>query len=481
MRDTTLPGSTAGDRADPKTPPVLALVILWCRDEAARVGEVALLLPYGTTHILGRGDAQTDDGGRRVQFVKQLPGEHTKEPPLAGQRISRRQLALVAQQGELRVEVVGRCATRVNGVPVTGTTSVSPGDTLLLDGELLLGCVRRRPNLRVSPWRAQHERAPRARAFGEPDAHGIVGESEAAWQLRHRIAFVGPSPAHVLITGPSGGGKELVARAIARSSARSEGPWIARNAATLPAGLIDAELFGHAANYPNAGVPERRGLIGEAHGGTLFLDEIGELPSELQGHLLRVLDSGGEYQRLGDPSVRHADFRLVAATNRHPEHLKHDVLARLKLHVEVPGLDDRKEDIPLLLDHLARRAARADARIAQQFADEDGAVRFDPLLVDGLVRHHYTLHARELDSLLWSAFGGSHRRVVELTEDLSARLTTERGRADPHELTREDVEAALVTCEGNQQRAFRLLNLKNRDLLYRLIKRHGIDPKRFQP
>src|SRR6185369_7117992 len=120
---------------------------------------------------------------------------------------------------------------------------------------------------------------------------------------------------------------------------------------------VDAELFGNVKNYPNPGTPEREGLIGEADGSTLFLDEIGELPVHMQAHLLRVLDRGGEYQRLGDSRAQRADLRVVAATNRPLDALKHDFLARLTLRLEIPSLDERRDDIPLLARHLLRRAA----------------------------------------------------------------------------------------------------------------------------
>src|SRR5262249_49824490 len=151
---------------------------------------------------------------------------------------------------------------------------------------------------------------------------------------------------HVLLVGPSGCGKELAAQAIHARSTRASRKLVSRNAATLPPGLIDAELFGNVANYPNAGMAERPGLIGEADGSTLFLDEIGELPETLQAHLLRVLDEGGEYQRLGDARRRKSDLRLVAATNRSIDELKPDLAARLPLRVALHGLDERPEDIP---------------------------------------------------------------------------------------------------------------------------------------
>src|SRR5208283_3694878 len=109
----------------------------------------------------------------------------------------------------------------------------------------------------------------------------------------------------------------------------------------------------------NPGMPERPGLIGEAHQSTLFLDEFAELPRNLQSHLLRVMDDGG-YQRLGEAKARHSDLRIVAATNGRPEDIKHDVLARFLLRVSVPSLAARREDIPLLAVHLLRRHAMLD-------------------------------------------------------------------------------------------------------------------------
>src|SRR5581483_3361135 len=137
-----------------------------------------------------------------------------------------------------------------------------------------------------------------------------------------------------------------VARAVHDSSTRADKPLVARNAATFPEGLVDAELFGHARNYPNAGMPERPGILGQAAGGTVFLDEISELPVALQTHLLRVLDRG-EYQRLGDSASRVADVRFIAATNR-PEGLRPDLAARFKLRIPLPTLAQRAEDIPLI-------------------------------------------------------------------------------------------------------------------------------------
>ena len=195
---------------------------------------------------------------------------------------------------------------------------------------ILFLCMRR------PPLATAREKA-RPHPFGQADEHGLVGESSAIWDLREEVAFFAKRQGHVLITGPSGSGKELVARSIHALSTRASHRFIARSAATIPPALVDAELFGNVGNYPNAGMPERPGLFGESDGGTLFLDEIGEMSSEAQAHLLRVLDSGGEYQRLGDAKRRTSDVRLVAATNRSPDALKHDFLARFPFRIQVCG------------------------------------------------------------------------------------------------------------------------------------------------
>src|SRR6185436_8690780 len=141
-----------------------------------------------------------------------------------------------------------------------------------------LFCVRRRA------WvHSLGSRAP-SMPFGTADPHGMVGESPVAWEFRRQIAFVAPRPDHVLIVGESGTGKELAARAVHALSPRNASAFVARNAATFPEGLVDAELFGHAKNYPNAGMPERPGLIAGAASATLFLDEIAELSPTLQTH-----------------------------------------------------------------------------------------------------------------------------------------------------------------------------------------------------
>jgi two-component system nitrogen regulation response regulator GlnG/two-component system response regulator HydG len=260
----------------------------------------------------------------------------------------------------------------------------------------------------------------------------MVGESPVAWRIREQVAFAAKASAHVLLLGESGTGKELAARAVHALSPREDGPFVARNAATLPAGLIDAELFGNAKNYPNPGMAERAGLIGQANKGTLFLDEIGELPAELQAHLLRVLDTDGEYQRLGESQTRRSELRLVGATNRAPEHLQHDVLARFAVRVELPPLLARREDIPLFIRHVLLRAARKSPEVAGRFVTKTAGgapqPQVDPALVEYFLRAPLQANARDIEAILWRAMSESAGDVVRLPQGLVTNEASPRGR-----------------------------------------------------
>jgi len=435
---------------------VLGLSVAWSREEAGRVGEVALI---DGERVLGRGKARPEDGVQRVELGRQRPGSFEATGPIQSLRVSRVQLRLKALGERLAVESVGGCAMLVNGVRGE-RAEVSEGDTIELERELLF-VVTRRPRsmaaLRAYPAAALFP-------FGEADPFGFVGESPLMWQLRERLAFAAKSGAHTLLHGESGTGKELAARALHGLSARAAGPFVSRNAATLPEGLVDAELFGNVKSYPHPGMSERAGLLGEAEGGSLFLDEIGEIPAYVQAHLLRVLDRDGEYQRLGDARVRRADVRFVAATNRDLEELKHDLAARFTLRVELPPIGDRREDVALLARHILVRA---------------GAPALDVALVERLVRHRYRHHARELERILWQALADLSGEKVALSPAVNALLDLDEREAEEatrgsEEPTREAIEASLRDHRGSVTRAAKQLGLKNRFALYRLMKRHGL-------
>ncbi len=408
-------GSTATDAA--------ALVLLWSRDEPARAGELLFVQDGAPASTFGRGSSR---GPRALGLVRQRPGGARETGPLTCPRISREQLALAVQPtGAIEVTNLGRCPLVARGREVT-RAELLPGDVVELRNELVFLCVRR--PLALAPAGL----TGREHTFGEPDAFGLVGESPALWDLRAAAGALARRPVHVLVLGPSGSGKELVAHAIHAQSPRAGRPFVARNAATIPESLVDAELFGHARGFPNAGTPERPGLVGEADGGTLFLDEVAELPPASQAHLLRVLD-GGEYHRLGEPRARRADLRLVAATNRPEEALKHDVLARFKGRLVVPGLDARREDIPLLAVHLLRRQAASDPTLLARFfpgSDPLAAPRISPDLMTALVLHPYRANVRELDTLLLCASIESRGKYLELTPG-AVRLLAPAPAAEP--------------------------------------------------
>jgi two-component system nitrogen regulation response regulator GlnG/two-component system response regulator HydG len=427
--DATLPPVT-GSEADAAHTALtrLGLCLVWMREAPSRVGELLLLPPRDPgPFIFGRGEARGDDG--RLALLRQLPGELRPTGPFVCPRVSRAQLRLrPTPEGGLAVENVGSCPLLHQGSEVQ-SADIAVGDTLTLKNEVIFVCVRRPPI--VAP--TDTDLAVPPHPFGRADVFGLVGESPAIWELRQRIMAVARQPFHVLIHGESGSGKELVAQALHAQSARANRPMVSRNAATIPEGLADAELFGNIRNYPNPGMVERPGLIGEAHGSTLFLDEFAELPRNLQAHLLRVMDQG-EYQRLGEASARRVDVRVVAATNRPLSDLKHDVLARFKVLIEVPGLPPRREDVPFLAAHLLRVHARSEKGVARRFfpnGDVDESPLVTPTLMEALVRHAYTAHVRELDKLLVKAALEARGRYLEVGPELKRALSSRGSRSAP--------------------------------------------------
>jgi DNA-binding NtrC family response regulator len=228
----------------------------------------------------------------------------------------------------------------------------------------------------------------------------------------------------------------------------------------------------------------------------------------MQAHLLRVLDSG-EYARLGEAVARRSDFRLIAATNRPPQALKEDVLARLPLRLELPGLDQRRADIPLIARHILRRLAVADPLLARRFfPDGDPArpPRISWRLIERLVQHRYVTHVRELESLLWQAMTAGAGDTLDVApaapagpadpaadpapdaDALPSELTSRPGRSkqvsgdrsvdgaeiDPLGIPPAVIQACLDRHEGRQEPVWRELGLSSRHVLTRLVRRHGL-------
>ncbi len=462
----------------------LHLVVVWFLEEPERVGQVA---PIVRDSWLGRSHPGFPDDVL-LEFVMQRPGSVTPTPALSTTTISRRQLRMAPLSvARAEVENAGKRVLFHNGREVSECT-VEPGDTLMLENSAIF-LVEDRP--RVLPKTPHYGNADFP--FGLADPHGLVGESPQTWDLRERLAGTAVADGHALILGETGVGKELAAATLHGLSPRARGPLIARNAATIPETLIDAELFGSAKNYPNPGLPEREGMVGAADGGHLMLDEIGELPHAHQAHLLRLLDSGGQYHQLGETRARVSDLRLIAATNREPRALKEDFLARFGEPVRVSGLNERRSDIPLLIAELMRRKAKATPALAQRFmtSTEPPHPRVDPLLLEVLVRHRYSHHTRELGRFVQIALLSSPGEFLALTAPVLEALRNERtetGTSPPNDAadarassrppaepaSAEQVRDALSALSGNVTRAAERLGV-SRHALHRLIKRYGLE------
>jgi len=204
----------------------------------------------------------------------------------------------------------------------------------------------------------------------------MVGESKAIQQIKDMIEKVAPTEARVLITGPNGTGKELVAHWIHEKSERSKGPMIEVNCAAIPPELIESELFGHIKGAFTSAIKDRAGKFEAANGGTLFLDEIGDMSLAVQAKVLRALQEG-KVQRVGNDKDIKVDVRVVAATNKNlkqeieEKRFREDLYHRLAvILIEVPALNERREDIPLLIDFFTEKISEEQGTAKKHFTKD---------------------------------------------------------------------------------------------------------------
>jgi DNA-binding NtrC family response regulator len=301
----------------------------------------------------------------------------------------------------------------------------------------------------------------------------IVAHSEKIKRVMRESELLARSDLPILITGESGTGKELLARAIHRASGRAEKPFIAVNMAAVAGSVFESEFFGHVKGAYTGADRDRAGHIESANGGTVFLDEIGDLPLELQGKLLRVLQEK-EYMKVGSSTPRKTNARFIAATNVHLERMvergkfRPDLYYRLKgSWVHVPPLRERREDIPLLIDH---------------FLVESGAA-IQPDAFDVLMAYDYPGNVRELQSLLLSASnisGGcpisSHNFPTLIAKK---SVTVSRHLIDTNNLLLSQVEKAHITsvydlAGRNKAAAAKMLGI-GLNTLRRKIMQYNID------
>ena len=323
----------------------------------------------------------------------------------------------------------------------------------------------------------RENRALREEIRKEHKFEQLLAKSEAMQAIFRTIAKIADYKTTVLITGESGVGKELVARALHQRSSRKSGPFVAVNCGAIPENLLESELFGHKRGAFTDATSDRRGLFEEADGGTLFLDEIGELPVALQVKLLRVLQDE-TIRRLGDTRDIKVDVRIVAATHRDlaaeakAGRFREDLFYRLNvLNIAIPPLRDRREDIPLLIDHfLARNNARLGTSIRG----------IEPEARRVLVEYGWPGNVRELENTIERAMvlcEGDRislqdlpDRVREACDPVQATLAS--GELSIKKTTRiieeQLIRRALQKTKGNRTRAAEILELSHRALLYKI-------------
>ncbi len=325
----------------------------------------------------------------------------------------------------------------------------------------------------------RENRELRAHLAATASLEGMVARSEG---MRKVVATAGRVAGHrssVLITGESGTGKEVLARAIHRASPWRDGPFVAVNCAAIPASLLESELFGHVRGAFTDAVSDKKGLFEEANGGTLFLDEVGELPSELQAKLLRVLQEG-EVKRVGESRPLSVSVRVLAATARdlsaavREGRFREDLFYRLHVvPIHLPPLRERKEDFEVLATSLL---ADISLRLG------GGKRSLTPDALRALARHNWPGNVRELGNLLERAAVLSPRRELA-AEDLLP-LLEERGpgpaagagsggeelsiKKAVAEIERRLITAALIRTSFNRTRAAELLEISHRTLLYKI-------------
>jgi len=323
----------------------------------------------------------------------------------------------------------------------------------------------------------RENRALRDEIQKEHQFESILAKSDAMREIFRTIAKIADYKTTVLITGQSGVGKELVARALHRRSSRKNEPFVAINCGAIPESLLESELFGHKRGAFTDASSDKRGLFEEASGGTLFLDELGDLPMTLQVKLLRVLQEE-TLRRLGDTRDIKVDTRVVAATNRDltaevkAGRFREDLYYRLNvLHIHVPPLRERREDIGLLIDHFLQRN---NTRLNTSIRGVDGEAR------RLLMEHGWPGNVRELENTIERAMVLCEGEQITAT-DLPQRI---RDAQDPvqTQLTSGDlsikkanrvieevlIRRALQRTKGNRTRAAEVLEISHRALLYKI-------------
>jgi DNA-binding NtrC family response regulator len=317
----------------------------------------------------------------------------------------------------------------------------------------------------------------------EPDGLALVGHSPAIIDVMKTLARIAPSQATVLVLGETGTGKELVARTIHRYSERAERRFVAVNCSALAEGLLESELFGHVRGAFTGAAAARPGLFREADKGTLFLDEIGDISAGLQARLLRVLQEH-EIVPVGSEAPVKVDVRVLAATHRDlPElvrqgRFREDLYYRLDVvTLSLPPLRERRQDIPLLVDHFLRTLSSRHGR---------GPVAIDPEAQRRLLGYDWPGNIRELQNVLERAVLLAEQGVIGPEHLATSVRPSAAGLPDVpdtppplrplEDVEREHVVRVLAATGGNREESSRILGISRRTLT-RMIQRWGLPPR----
>jgi PAS domain S-box-containing protein len=308
----------------------------------------------------------------------------------------------------------------------------------------------------------------------------IVGKSEAFQKVFGMLPDIAQSDATVLIEGPSGSGKELIARAVHNLSTRRNAPYVVVNCGTLPVNLFESELFGYVQGAFTDAKNDKPGRLALAEGGTIFFDEVSELPQATQVKLLRVLQER-EFEPLGSISSRRADVRVVAATNQKLVKLvtegsfRDDLYFRLAVvRLAIPPLKERRVDIPFLVDHFVRRFN------AKRGKSIEGVT---PEVMERFMRYDFPGNVRELENLIEFGFVLCRNRLIDLQhlpEDFQCSIESQEKVADVGKRTElataeaDVIRAALARFNGQLGRTAKGIGI-SRTTLWRKMKKHNID------
>jgi DNA-binding NtrC family response regulator len=303
----------------------------------------------------------------------------------------------------------------------------------------------------------------------------LVGQSPPMLDLFGTIVDVAQTDATVLITGETGTGKELVARAIHAQSPRVYAPFIAINCGAFTEHLLESELFGHEKGAFTDAKYAKKGRLEMANAGTLFLDEVGDISMKMQIDLLRVLETH-EFTRVGGTATLHSDFRVIAATNQDLQEairaktFRQDLFYRLNVfHIQVPPLRDRSDDIPLLAQHFLRRYATETNKKIDSI---------HPEALEAMRRYPWPGNIRELENAIERAVVVGKGRQIKLTDlpfVIPAGGAIETGKLSLEEMERQHIARVLAAEGGNLSNVAKVLRI-NRTTLYHKIKKYSLAP-----